>query len=113
MSAEIVDNKSIYEGYIYYRGSVRGAKQHWECKRYRNNKDCKARATTSIIVPGKEIIVYKGPRDSKHEHPANHDECAAEKVKATLKRKAGAHPEQPPAQLLRTELGGARKGRSH
>lgn len=108
MSARIVDKKLVLNGFVYYRGKVRKNKQHWECKRYRLTRDCTARATTNLIVPGGEIIVLA---ESQHEHPPNHNEVAAEKVKEVLKRKADEHPEQPPAQLLRTALGGVRQGK--
>ena len=86
MSAKIVDNKLLINGFVYYRGKIRGSKQHWECKRYRLDKDCTARATTNLIVPGAAIVVYKGPVQS--EHQPNHNECRAEEVKDKLKRKA-------------------------
>jgi len=51
--------------------------------------------------------VYKGPEESKHSHPQNREEVAAEVLTATLKRKAVENPAEPPARLSRTELQGA------
>jgi len=44
--------------------------------------------------------VYKGPDESKHSHPPNRKEVAAEVITARLKRKAAANPAEPPARLL-------------
>ena len=52
------------------------------------------------------IEVIKGLNDSKHSHPPNREETAAEKITARIKRKVEEHLEQHPAQLLRTELQG-------
>jgi len=52
------------------------------------------------------IAIFKGPKDSEHTHPPDVDENSATKLAASLKRKAEEHPEQPPSQLLRTELQG-------
>ena len=56
---------------------------------------------------GGQLQLYKGPEESKHSHPPNREEVAAEVLTRTLKRKAVDNPAEPPARLLRTELQGA------
>ena len=51
-----------------------------------------------------EIVVLKGIEQSAHDHPSDYEECKADAIVARLKRKADANPEQPFAQILRTEL---------
>lgn len=108
--AEIVENCLILNGYLYYHSRDVGAnRQHWVCRRERL-KECNARAITNRPKPGEAVIILKGIEQSPHEHPPNHNECAAKKVKRSLKRKAIEHPEQPPTQLLRSKLGGLSQG---
>lgn len=111
MAAEIIEGVLILEGYLYYHSKYVGTnRRHWVCRRERS-KECDVRAITNVPEPGAPVIVYKGMEQIPHKsHPANHNECKAEKIKINLKRKAEAHPEQPPAQLLRTELSGVSKG---
>lgn len=112
MNKEIVGNRLFINGFVYYHSRyINANRRHWECRRVRS-KDCKARAITNRPAPGDELIIFQGPEQSEHEHPPNYDECRAEKVKLNLKRKAEEHPEQPPAQILRTELGGLSQGKS-
>lgn len=55
------------------------------------------------------MIISKEPTQSPHEHPSSHNKCVAERIKASLKWKAEERPEQPPVQLLRSELDGVRQ----
>ncbi|KAJ8681079.1 hypothetical protein QAD02_016866 [Eretmocerus hayati] len=71
--------------------------------------DCTARAITSEPQVG-GVQIFKGPIESPHSHSPDHDECDAEVTKDRLKRKAKDNPEQPPAQILRTELPSAGAG---
>lgn len=108
MSAEIVGNKLILDGYVYYHGKYADARRHWECRRLRT-KECTARVVTNNPQPGEALIVFK--KGFHVDHPPNYDECAAERVKASLKRRAEEHPEQPPTQLLRGQLNGLSQGK--
>jgi len=44
-----------------------------------------------------QVIVLEGLSESRHEHPRNQEECAADVVTHEIKRKAEQHLEQPPA----------------
>lgn len=93
------------EGYAYQQHSVSNRRAYWVCKKsYR--RECSARAVTSDPKDGEPVVVYKGPSQSGHTHPPNVDENTANQLRASLKRKAADHPEQPPSQLLRNELQG-------
>ena len=100
--AKILDKKLCLEGYVYLRSRRAKGKTYWDCRRVRGG-ECNARAITNDRLPGEELTVLRGPADSQHSHPPNQEECAAETVTQTLKRKAKEHPELPPAHLLRTE----------
>ncbi len=50
--------------------------------------------------------IFKGPAESSHTHSPNINENIADQLATSIKRKAEEHPEQPPAQLSRTELQG-------
>lgn len=45
-----------------------------------------------------------------HEHVLNQEQCKAKIVKYFLKRKVEDQPQQPPAQILRTEMAGLSDG---
>lgn len=92
------------EGYIYQRSRLAEGRAYWVCRKY-YRKECNARAVTSDPALG-AVTIFKGPADSPHAHPPNTDETMAEELTRRIKRKAEAHPEQPPSQLLRTELQG-------
>ena len=109
MPAEIVDKKLLIDGYTCYKARAEKGKIYWACRRGKA-KECAARAITLERVVDGNIEVIKGPNESKHSHPPNREETAAEKIIAQIKRKAAEHPEQRPAQLLRTELQGVPSG---
>lgn len=110
MNAEIVNNKLILDGYIYYHSKYAGNRRQWECVRLRLG-ECSARAVTNNPADGEPLIVIRGIAESPHsEHPPNFDECEAERVKRDLKRKATTQLERPPSSLLRTELSGLSQG---
>jgi len=46
--------------------------------------------------------VWNGPQESPDSHAPSREENAAAKITAAVKRKAEEHPEQPPAQLLKS-----------
>lgn len=97
--------KLIIDGYVYIKSKneKRLQRTYWDCNRLRN-KECSARAITSLANLGEHPVVFKGPVESKHSHPSNLEECGAEKLKQSLKRRAEEHPEEPPAQILRHQL---------
>lgn len=101
--ARIIDKKLCLDGYVYLRSRRAKGKTYWDCRRVRSG-ECNARAITNDPLPEEELTVLRGPAESQHSHPPNREECAAETVTQTLKRKAREHPELPPAHLLRTEL---------
>lgn len=110
MSAIINGNRLFLNGYVYIHSKYDGSRQQWECRRLRL-KECKARAVTNRPEPGAPVIVFRGTEKSPHEHPPNFNECEAEKVKISLKKKSVDQPERPPSQLLRTELAGLSQGK--
>ena len=97
--------KCAIDGYFYRknREEKRLSRAYWECNRLKTG-ECKARAITSLPNLAEQPIVYKGPEESKHTHPPNLEECRAENIKQNLKRRAEEHPEQPPAQIIRSAL---------
>lgn len=82
---------------------------YWDCRKVRAG-ECKAKAITSEPNSEGEVVIYKDPGLSGHDHPPNREEAAADVVRQAIKRKAASNPEQPPAQLLRTELAGVPAG---
>lgn len=99
---KVVGTKLLVDGFVYVRSRVRDSKTYWDCRRLRS-RECRARAVSMLAADG-AVIVIRGPLESTHSHPANEDECKSEEIVATLKRHAEEHPEQPPAQILRTQL---------
>lgn len=108
MPAEIVGSKLHLDGYMYYRTRERNERTYWECLRSKK-KECSARAV-SIIGANGHIEIVRGPANSPHSHPPNVEENVAEKFNVRLKRRAHDHPEERPAQMLRTELQGVDPG---
>lgn len=105
MEPKVVNKQMFLGGYIYQRTNVSNRRVYWVCRRsYR--KECTARAITSEPADGVPLVVFQGPDESEHTHPPNEEESVAAQLTISLKRKAKDHPEQPPAQLLRTELQG-------
>lgn len=95
---------------VYYHAKTHREKRHWECRNLRLSKDCTARAVTNNPRPREELVLIKGPTQSPHSHAPNFNEGEAEKILGKLKRKAEDHPEQPPTQLLWTELANVPEG---
>lgn len=57
-----------------------------------------------VVLTGQDVTVLRGPAGSEHTHLPNQEECSAETVSQTLKRKAKENPELPPAHILCAEL---------
>lgn len=109
--AELIKSRSkgyllSFEGYLYYKnnGDI-GKRAYWLCK---NPPECDARVVTT--VDSGNLRVVKGSTDD-HTHAPQPDAVAAEKLADTIKRKAEAHPEAPPAQILRSTLRNVPSGR--
>ena len=103
MEVKVVDGKLHVAGYVYYKSKAKGARIYWECRLVKQ-KECTARAISSDIRPGEDVVLFKGPAEAQHSHPPNVDESAAEQFTSHVKRLAGEHPQMPPSQILRTEL---------
>lgn len=63
------------EGFLYVKSCNRNESTYWDCSRLRN-KECKARAVTTVNHAN-QIIVLKGPNESRHSHPPNRDQVEA------------------------------------
>jgi hypothetical protein len=109
MTVTLVNGLLHFEGFIYIRSQKSKGRVYWDCRKVRSG-ECKGRAITTEPNEDQEVVVLKGPKESPHTHPPNREEAAADVVKEKIKRKAEDHPEQPPAQLLRTELAGVPAG---
>lgn len=105
----LVNGQLHLDGFIYIRSRSGKSRVYWDCRKVRSG-ECKGRAVTTEPTEDEEVIVLRGPKDSPHTHPPNREEAAADVVMEKIKRKAELHPEQPPAQLLRTELAGVPAG---
>lgn len=104
------ETKLIYGGFIYVRSKLPvNGKTYWECQKLRR-KECKARTITAFDITENKTYFVRQPTLEDHEHVPNQEECQAEIVKYSLKRKAEDQPQQPPAQILRTELAGLSDG---
>ncbi|KAJ8665090.1 hypothetical protein QAD02_006752 [Eretmocerus hayati] len=66
----LIGSMLCIDGYIYSKNgrSNIGGKIYWICRRYKKYK-CQARATTSGILISQNLIIHKGPKESKHSHP--------------------------------------------
>ena len=100
--AEISGGKLLVDGYVYVRSRTRGSRVYWDCQRTKR-KECTGRAVTNDRA-GDELVLYRGPTESPHQHAPNREETEAVRVTETLKRKAAEHPGQRPSQILRAEL---------
>lgn len=109
MAAKIIEKKLHVAGYMYVRSKSQSGKTYWDCRLVRTN-ECRARAITNDAESDEDIVLIKGPAESKHEHPPNREESAAAEITARVKRIATRHPEQPPSQVLRRELAGLSEG---
>jgi len=102
----LTDGKLHLEAFVYLRsGPPKKTRVYWACRKLRSG-ECKAKAITLITTDCDEVIVYKGRQESRHTHALNREAIAADPLAQTLMRKANDNPQQPPAQLLCTELGG-------
>ncbi|KAL7286351.1 hypothetical protein TKK_0019308 [Trichogramma kaykai] len=90
---------SILRFSVYYKngGTIR-KRAYWRCKK---TPLCCARAVT---IGGPEDLQLVKNAASDHICVPDVDAAEALKVVSGIKRKAEAHPEVPPAQVLRTEL---------
>ena len=103
MPAQIIDKLLHLEGFVYYRTRERNGRTYWECRRVRK-KECTARAVTTVNAADGSIEVQRGPTESEHSHAPNVDENEAQILTSRIKRRAEDHPEERPAQMLRSEL---------
>lgn len=70
--------------------------------------ECDARIVTKGDSENLEIL--RGGSDDDHLHAPNIEEVKALKITTSIKRTAAAHPEAPPAQILRSELRNVNSG---
>lgn len=105
----LVNRQLHLDGFIYTRSRVQKGRTYWDCRKLRAG-ECNGRAITSEPNSEGEVVIFKDPGLEGHEHAPNREEAAADVVRQTIKRKAASNPEQPPAQLLRTELTGVPQG---
>lgn len=103
-SRVVIDKKLILDGYVYYHSRDREhlRRSYWDCIRLRA-KECTARAITSMVASEQTPEIFKGPSQSEHSHPPNHEECEAEIVKFRMKQRANTL-DATPSLILRTEL---------
>lgn len=100
MDAELLSESRLdIGGFLYYRSTQRNGKTYWDCKRVRD-KQCAARAVTSINSLN-DLMVEKGPENSRHRHPPNREEIIAEKIKIRIKNAAKNNPTRPPSAIIR------------
>ncbi|XP_043461039.1 uncharacterized protein LOC122497804 [Leptopilina heterotoma] len=100
----IYTNRSVrlsISGFLYCKHSSNSklGRIYWNCKQ---KGECHARATTSSDL--ENLSLFKGPKESPHEHAPNRDAVDAERIVARVKRVAEEHPELLPAQIIRREL---------
>ena len=94
-------------GFLYYKnGGTYMQRTYWLCK---NAPECNARATTD---GGPDHVQLRRGSEDDHNHAPDTNAALAEKVQASIKRRAMAHPEAPPAQVLRTELRNVPSGKT-
>ncbi len=98
-----------WSGRVATKPSTCIAEKHayWVCRKYYRNE---FNAQASDPADGTFITIFKGLTESLHSHVPNIDENIADQLATSIKRKAEEHPEQPPAQLLWTELQGVPDG---
>lgn len=87
------------DGFMYVFSFDRKASTYWDCSKVRN-KECKARAVTSVNHMN-QLVVVKGPNESEHSHPPNRDAVEAEKIRLNIKKKAQDNPQTRPASVIR------------
>lgn len=90
------------DGHIYVKCRTRKGRTYWDCRRVRSGS-CRARAITDDPLDRTKITLIK---TSPHQHPPDVDECAAEVVLESLKRKAETRPEVSTAAVVRSEITG-------
>lgn len=87
----------VDEGHLYHRTRANGASTNWVCSR---KPDCGTRAITTGLPPDNARIKKAG----RHEHAPDQDAVAARRVVNAMKDEATAHPEEPPARIIRNAL---------
>ncbi|KAJ8665089.1 hypothetical protein QAD02_006751 [Eretmocerus hayati] len=66
---KLIGRKLCINGYIYNRNQRNAdGRITWECRRYRS-RGCHARSITSDPSESQKLIVYRGLKESKHDHP--------------------------------------------
>ncbi|KAJ8665085.1 hypothetical protein QAD02_006747 [Eretmocerus hayati] len=92
---KLIGQRLCLDGYIYTnsnRASIYD-RNYWMCRRYHSsNNKCLARATTSEPKVGEELTVYRGPAQSKHNHPPSEDEIRESERIAIFGNKRGRKP---------------------
>ncbi|KAJ8665096.1 hypothetical protein QAD02_006758 [Eretmocerus hayati] len=82
-SFRLIGKRLYIDGYIYINAGRYGRRVKWECKRYRKT-GCPGRASTSDPYSNKDIILYKGPDESKHNHPPSPAELEDSEILAKI-----------------------------
>ncbi|KAJ8671220.1 hypothetical protein QAD02_002479 [Eretmocerus hayati] len=103
----IEGRKLFIGGCIHVRSRSASGKTYWDCGKVCRG-ECKARAITRQGAAG--LVVLKGSEHSAHTHPPDQGASKAEIVKINYKSTVEEHPELPPAQILRDNLGGLGRG---
>ena len=107
---KIIDNKLHMDGCVFLKSKTRNGRIYWDCRKVRGG-ECRARAVTAeALSPEGEVIFYKRPKIEEHTHVGNEEECLADNLRSSLKRKAEDNPERPPSAILREELPGVPEG---
>lgn len=100
------ETKLICGGFIYVRSKLPvNGKTYWECQKLRK-KECKARVIIAFnIFENKNYFVRESTLDD-HAHVPNQEECEAEIIKYSLKRKAEDQPKDEKLEHYQKENGG-------
>ncbi|KAJ8665077.1 hypothetical protein QAD02_006739 [Eretmocerus hayati] len=67
MDVRIIGTKLYIDGFLYGKNIDKHGKIYWRCRRNHELK-CPARAITSDPSKKKKLVVYKGPKESEHNH---------------------------------------------
>ncbi|KAJ8665093.1 hypothetical protein QAD02_006755 [Eretmocerus hayati] len=68
--SRLIEDELIIRGYIYIKPNFKSDRVSWVCKEYRK-KGCLGRANTSPPSKGEDLVIYRGPESSKHNHAPN------------------------------------------
>ncbi|KAJ8665091.1 hypothetical protein QAD02_006753 [Eretmocerus hayati] len=69
-SPRLIGSRLCIKGYTYLARNYSDNSIYWNCRRYRyQGRECPATAKTSNYRAGRNLIVYKGLKMSKHNHP--------------------------------------------